>query len=254
MLWDILIVGGIGFTQIVITVYGVYVSVVENRMRTAIIIGIVGAIGMALTVWGAIRSGKAQQSLQAQLNTIQQNTERPQPAPVVNVTPQVNIPSAEPPSANVSMFSIWSIYQPGEPVFKANTPAKINLSFKNTGGATADRFRSGGRSYLIDKWDDKSERESIADFKKSKQPAIRKMSGVPMVSGSPREWMTTDGPVLTSDDIIALENGTKSIMLLAEADYSDPHGSHYVHYCSVVQAPAKTFNVVAHCKGFHDYK
>jgi hypothetical protein len=85
MFWDILIVSGIGLTQLVITVYGVYVSVVDNRIRNAVIIGIVGAVGMGLTVWGGIRSSKAQQALQAQLDQIQQNTEKPQPAPIVTV-------------------------------------------------------------------------------------------------------------------------------------------------------------------------
>lgn len=96
MLKDILIVIGIGLTQVVLTYYGVHVSVKENRTRNALFIGIVGTVGIALTVWGAIRSGDAQTKLQSELDAIKTNTEKPQPAPIVNVNPAaINFPPQE---------------------------------------------------------------------------------------------------------------------------------------------------------------
>jgi hypothetical protein len=81
---DVLIVSGIAFTQLVITWYGVHVSTGKHRIRNAFVIGIIGAVGIGLTVWGAVRSAQAQSALEAQLNQIQKNTETP-PKVEVNV-------------------------------------------------------------------------------------------------------------------------------------------------------------------------
>jgi hypothetical protein len=69
------------------------VSVREHRIRNAIFIGVVGGIGIALTVWGATRSDIAQTNLENELAAIKQNTEKPQPSPIINVNPPaVNFP------------------------------------------------------------------------------------------------------------------------------------------------------------------
>ena len=96
MFWDVIIAAGNGVTQLVITWYGVHISVKDGRVRNAFIIGIVGFFGIGLTIYGAIRSGMAQRTLQGQLDTIQKNTERPIPAPIVNVNPpSINFPVQE---------------------------------------------------------------------------------------------------------------------------------------------------------------
>jgi hypothetical protein len=84
VLGDILIAAAIFFAQLVTAWYGIHVSVKENRLRNAFIIGFVGAIGLAFTVWGVIRSAQTQADLKTQLNTIQHNTETP---PQITVTP-----------------------------------------------------------------------------------------------------------------------------------------------------------------------
>jgi hypothetical protein len=76
MPWDILIVIGAGLSQLVVTWYGVHVSVKENRVRNAVVIALIGIAGIALTVWATIRSMSAQEHLQTQLDQIQHNTER----------------------------------------------------------------------------------------------------------------------------------------------------------------------------------
>ncbi|MGE5736665.1 MAG: hypothetical protein ACM34E_16350 [Acidobacteriota bacterium] len=87
MLWDILIAAGNALIQIVLTWFGIHVSVQENQRRNAIVIGIAGVIGVTLTMYGVVRNSQSQKSLQTQLNTIQQNTEKPIQPPIVNVAP-----------------------------------------------------------------------------------------------------------------------------------------------------------------------
>jgi hypothetical protein len=104
MFWDILIAAGVSVTQLAITAYGVIVSVQEKRLKIAAVIGIVGGIGIGLTIWGAIRSGTTQQKLEAdivELKTGQQTAnagikhieQTPPAAPVINV----NTPNPPPP-------------------------------------------------------------------------------------------------------------------------------------------------------------
>lgn len=123
IVWDILIASGIALAQLVITWYGVHVSVSENRIRNAVIIGAIGAVGIGLTIFGAIRSGMAQQALQKQLDAIQRNTEKPQPAPVVNVNaPPVNFPPQE---AFVTVIG-RSLIQ-----FQISLPVIVNFTTEN---------------------------------------------------------------------------------------------------------------------------
>ena len=70
MFWDIWIAVGISLTQLVVTWYGVHVSVQEHRIRNAFIIGSVGLIGMILTVVGVVRTGSAVNAMQGQLDKI----------------------------------------------------------------------------------------------------------------------------------------------------------------------------------------
>jgi hypothetical protein len=100
MLWDILFAVGIGLTQLVLTWYGVHVSVRENRIRNAIIIALVGFVGIGLTVGGTIRNSINQDRLQAQLNKIQRNTEQP-PTVQVNVPPPTVLTTPIPKEASL---------------------------------------------------------------------------------------------------------------------------------------------------------
>lgn len=85
---DIVIASGIAFTQLALAWYGVHVSVMEHRIRNAEIIGLVGALGVGLTIWGAIRTGLTQQNLETTLARIQRNTEAP-PKVEVNIPPSI---------------------------------------------------------------------------------------------------------------------------------------------------------------------
>src|SRR5580692_118946 len=128
MSWDIAIIAGVAIAQLILTWYGVHVSVEKKRVRNAIVIGVVGGLGIALTIWGGIRNDKAQQSLQNQLDTIQRNTEKPQPTPVVNVLP---------PLATEHTHGDWIGPQPVKnnpllPLYEGERPY-VNFGFRNVG-------------------------------------------------------------------------------------------------------------------------
>ena len=50
--WDIAIVAGIALSQLFVTIYAVWVSVTESKIKTAGVIALVGTVGIALTVLG----------------------------------------------------------------------------------------------------------------------------------------------------------------------------------------------------------
>jgi len=100
---DIWIVTGAAITQLVITIYGIYESVIENRKRRAFIIGLIGAVGIVLTVWGAFRNDSVQTAVKRRRDGLQKSVDKPQPAPVANVPPTVvNVSSQQ---SRVTMVS-----------------------------------------------------------------------------------------------------------------------------------------------------
>jgi hypothetical protein len=139
VLLDIILAAGIGLTQLISTWYGIHVSVREHRIRNAVVIGIVGAIGMGLVIYSTVRSGAAQQALQGQLDAIQHNTEQP---PTVTV----NIPKPPPPTVIVSppasvergLVQIDKIELDHR--LLAHEPFHINIFLKNKGSAAVTGF------------------------------------------------------------------------------------------------------------------
>jgi hypothetical protein len=212
------------------------------------------------------RNEDSQRGLQAQLNTIQKNTERPQLPPVVNV---VTPPAAKalPPASNVSLPKVESTYQdatgrhswlfPGKDV-------KANIFVTNAGPATADISKGAGMVYLMPSDAgrpvgqaelDKEVKMLIPRFKTflAKVPVTQS----PLSSGGQDFWWNTarSERVLTQDDIAKLASGEEILFLFFGLEYSDPRGSHYMHRCMIAQPPA--FNpaeVWGYCNGFQDHK
>ena len=90
MTLDIFIIVVIGLAQLVSTIYGVVVALADQKVKAASVIGTLGLIALAFTVWGASRSSDAQEKLQTQLDRIEK---KPEPIPIVNVpAPIVNFP------------------------------------------------------------------------------------------------------------------------------------------------------------------
>lgn len=135
MLGDILIAAGIGFTQFVITWYGIHVSVERHRVRNAIIIGVIGAAGIGLTVWGAIRGSLTQQNLQAQLTELRRGQQTTNAGiqdiksnpPIVNVNPPPPMPSH-----THLFFEVGHVMGTPPPFAKGIKPA-VNIAWGNGG-------------------------------------------------------------------------------------------------------------------------
>src|SRR5260370_12626414 len=146
MLWDVLFAVGIGLSQLLLTWYGVHVSVRENRLRNAVIIGLVGLVGVGLTVGGTIRNSINQEKLQAQLNQIQNNTKQPT---IVNVQPPaITLPTPKEHS-HVDFLSPF----PPDPSFpllpfhKDEKPV-LNIGYRN-GGDFQVRDASGEAKIIL---------------------------------------------------------------------------------------------------------
>ena len=262
MLWDILIVVGIGFSQIVTAWYGIHVSVKENRMRNAIIIGIVGAVGIGLTVWAAIRSGTAQAELKSQLTTIQHNTETP-PRVTVNVpplSPVVIPPSAPPVRADVVLHEVsGGIKQSlnGIPtgvtaVYRLGETALINIYFMNSGTADAD-MDGAAKIYLVPERSEKTEKALTADF--NKFVMHRTPTPSPLQHGGQQfSWFSGQSEkTITQEDIDRLKNGSTILYLYFEVEYKDPTGHHYQHYCRWAQPPAFDPEIWHYCSDYEDH-
>lgn len=70
MLCDVLIAIGIGVTQLVITIYAIIISIKDNRIKRAMIIGGIGFLGIVLMVVATIRNGETQGKLQNDLDSL----------------------------------------------------------------------------------------------------------------------------------------------------------------------------------------
>jgi hypothetical protein len=263
VLWDILIVVGIGFSQIVTAWYGIHVSVKENRVRNAIIIGIVGAVGIGLTVWGAIRSGTAQTELKSQLTTIQHNTETP-PQVTVNVPPSSPVvipPSAPPDRADVVLHevsggikqSVNGIPTGVTAVYRLGETAAINIYFVNSGTADAD-MDGAAKIYLVPERSEKIEKVLTADF--TKFVMHRTPTPSPLQHGGQSGyWFSGQSEkIITQEDIDKLKNGTTILYLYFEVEYKDPTGHHYQHDCRWEQPSASEAEIIWHyCSDYADH-
>lgn len=224
MLWDVLIVAGIAFTQLVITWYGVHVSVVEHRIKNAIIIGVIGGTGLVLTVYGAIRSGKAQSALQAQLNQIQRNTERP---PIVNVNPPT-IHFPDQPPHHSRMDFVAPIPVPGEPLIpyhKGQRPA-LNMGDRNVGDFVIFNSQSDAKILIVPV--DKVS-TVFKDNRKSLKPQFASGTLNPHVPGF--SYRTYFGSPLSEDDVAKLNANLEGICMIGITIWSDESGKYETDMC-----------------------
>jgi hypothetical protein len=217
--WDILIASGIAFTQLVITWYGVHVSVSEHRIRNAVIIGLLGAAGIGLTIFGAIRSGTAQQALQNQLDSIQRNTEK---TPTVNVNPQINLPSPPPKHAHVD-YNVKTVREsPLLPFHEGQKPA-LNIGFSN-GSSDVAISSSSLRAVVVvvpTTYLDGSFQKHISEIKK--QPPAISQTINPLGDGG---YATYTAPPITAEDVLQLNAGKEAVCGLALTIWKDESGTY----------------------------
>ncbi len=233
-MWDIAIVAGIGFTQLVLTWYGIHISVKEHRVRNAIIVGFIGAMGIGLTLYGALRSSKAQIALQSQLDKIQHNTEKP-PTVTVNVPPSTfSIPSV-PRHTHVEYFPVLDASRllglPQLALNAGDTPT-IPIAFRNSGGFAVKQPTDSVLLTLVpSKRAQSAFRDLRTTFVKSNGP-----SGSIPTSSSDGEFHTAVGPKLSDADIARLKSGEVYLCGLGAVRWLDETGWYETHFAQCLQA------------------
>ncbi len=240
MFWDIVIVGGIAFTQLVITIYAVVVSVADKKMRSAFIIGLVGAVGIALTVYGAIRSGHTQEALQAQIDKIEKHTEQPPPIPqvTVNVPPSVQTPPqllSYPRMEGNSESVNGQRVQPNTLQFADFTNAagrhEVAIYFVNPGPGPAKDVLYGAVPLLVSGNNTRATEEF--GFLKFKEWWLAHQKEKHPEFWSPGERSASDGMLVLSDsDITAIRNDTSQLYAFAAIQWSDDAGRHQYEFCA----------------------
>jgi hypothetical protein len=243
MFWDVLIAIGIGVSQLVITWYAVDISVRENRLRNAIIIGLVGFAGIGLTVFGTIRNGLAQTALEGRMEKIQKNTETP-PQVTVNVPqnapPQIIV--NPPPSRHVSAGSIQSARMPeflNNGQIAEGVPISVNLSLANRGSEPVDNFERYFGTFLVsvkDRDSQQVDREVHSAFLKEVTKAAKMAKKGPTINVGDVAWNTLVTPPLTKEQVDGILRGTVRFYAYAWARWKDE--LHDFDSCIWLQAPS----------------
>lgn len=226
MFWDILIAVGVGITQLVTTIYGVWVSVAEHQIRNAIVIAAVGLVGIGLTIVGTVRSTTS-------LAAIERNT---QPHARVVIEPKQN---------NEAL---------AHPIV-AQHPILLNFMFMNLGNQAGKHDRLFARAFVQDgnpELPDTIERvwREFADWMRatdSKHLASTELPfGVPF-------WSTNEPPdlVLTRDQILEVVSGKSHIFLTVYVQFEDDLGKHAQEACFYIQAPVNQSSPWHDC-GLHN--
>lgn len=235
MVWDIIIAAGIAVIQVALTWYGVHVSVKEERLRNALIIGMVGVIGVGLTVWGTIRATTSQQKLgnditelkKGQQDTkvgIQQIKNNP---PVVNVNPPViNFP-AVPQHTHAQFLSPGSLTSNPTLPFHENQNVALNVTFANGGNFTLNDPLLGALLELVPA----SESAEVIWRKFGSKVKLEHRGGSMVASHNPTandhqlRTFTLDGPLSKSDadDLMAIP-GNKKLCAIGKLQWRDDSG------------------------------
>lgn len=226
MLGDVLIAVVTGFTQLVLTWYGIHVSVRENRMRNAFIIGFVGAIGIAFTVWGAIRSGNYQRKLEFDIASLErgQQTANEGIQKIENAPPPTVTVDTRPKHAHIDFDSPPNLVN-GYPMFPFHVgqePA-LNMGFRN-GSDEVPALKTTKHALVVV--------VPVADMQKSfdrylvniKQTSFSHLDTInPRADGG---YHSHWADPLTADDVLQLNKGQKAVCGLALITWQDETGKY----------------------------
>jgi hypothetical protein len=272
-IFDILLPVGIGVFTFVLAYMGVHVTLhpPEENAKTAWKRGFwaVAFSGCVLIAWQGVRSVRAQDALQTQLDRIEHNK------PIVNVpAPIVNIPPANPPkpSASLSFDEINSAYArdglpPSQTWLVPNRDIQANIYYVNYGSAVADKVMVYGSIYLLPSDPNKADAMKIEEKKRDVQMLVPKfistsnkallagMSAILPPGGQERNWFTAHSETpITQHDIDNLQSGAELLFLFFTVKYVDPAGSHSIRRCLISQTPAFNPEVWQSCSGFQDIR
>jgi hypothetical protein len=269
MFWDIAIVAGISATQLIVTIYAVWVSVTEHKLKIAGVIGLIGGIGIAITVWGAVRSISAStdlttkiaqvKELQTQLDNkvtiIEQNTSKP---------PVINFPAAPIPKAYMVLAKMESalvqLSTGARVLMEVGKPVALNYHFINIGQAEAHNNKIYIGIYIVPRAESVHADPLIARFKKEAKASMDRGIGASVPPGGRTDAWNTGmlDRNIEAADIQKLNSGEEIMILFFTDTYSDAAGPHHLHYCSAVQPPPAggTFSLDAlhNCAKYNDNK
>src|SRR5260370_39617095 len=228
--------------------------------------------GGGFIVWVLIgiqtyRNEIAQHSLQSQLDTIQKNTEKPQPTPIVNIAPPiVNVPQSVPRGAAIAIENrIDSAYREildGKETGKhiAFIPGKkviFNVYAINNGPEIADDASGDSRIYLEKgtmEHEADAEKRATAKFKTRLKTVKRGTS--PMQTGTTGESFASaeSDTEITNDDIELLAKGGELMFMYVFWRWRDSVGTHYLQWCRWIQTPAFQPEVWHYCSDFSGHR
>ncbi len=227
MLWDILIAAGVAITQLIITWYGVSVSFQEKRLRIAIIIGLVGGLGIGLTIWGVIRSGTTQTKLEADITELKNGQQMANAGikQIENTPPTVTVPVTVNEPSQIKHTSLHFMKPelskfPFLP-FHAGQQLVLNMGFINSGDFAILNVKS---DHVIVLTDIKDINHVFAKHRKELNP--KNISGQMNAHIGVVSWHTYFGPTLTDDDIPKLNSQEKAVCGLGIAYWKDESGNY----------------------------
>lgn len=249
MFWDIVIAAGVGFTQLVLTWYGVHVSMKESRMRNAIIIGIIGAIGIGLIVYGAIRNNANQQGLQTQLDRIQHNTEQPPKVEVNIPTPTVNVSVLGEEGGFMQLIGTsligvgeTSMYK-DELLLTPNKPIMANVTFENRGKQRVFNNFTFGEIAIVMNVNEKADKVAREAFMRNVRSsraniAAKGLRGTEVGVGM-SVWKTIQSVPLSKEHIDGILRGTSRMYIQTLSAWTNADNKHSESIsCVWIQPPA----------------
>jgi hypothetical protein len=233
MVLDILIAFGIALSQLAITWYGVHISVRENRIRNAIIIGIVGLAGITLTVLGTIRNGVTQRDLVSRLAKIQEYSKPESDIELDMITPGYTVgPFVE--GKRAFMFVYW-VNRGTLNVVNLHAASKLYMGPDNSDGT---------QEAIINDWMTISGPDLL-----NKTPAATLSRG-----GTARALVSAYGPTLSREDLDNLHTGKTLMYLVSQLTFFDKNGYHDIQRCGFLQPPAWEPDFWHYCRMFNQRK
>ena len=239
MVGDILIAIGTGVIQVIVTWYAVHISMKEHRKRNALVIGVLGFVGIGLTVFATIRSGLSQQQLKAEIDRIERNTEQP-PKVQVNVPP-ASVIVQPPPSGKQRAYVMIE-----EPRISAllNQPLSVSTYCRNktSTNVPAREVFCGSRFAVVVPDDNggvsvETQEKQYKDFELSLKPIMHKPGQGPTIFPPEAQWGSAQGSILTDEFLAALNSGKVLVLSMGLPLYRDDFGTHRTESCMWLQPP-----------------
>jgi hypothetical protein len=232
MFWDVLIAFGIGLMQLAVTAYAVDISVRDNRIKNAVIIGIAGFIGIGLTVAGTIRNAQTQETAATQQTELQHKIEA------------VQKKLDESQRASVGLYDIF-VWPKQELVANTKVPVQIRYFVKE---GVAKNYRVWEELFTMDgKPSSELDRRAIDKFRRD---SVGKFDykGEDKVQGTGTQRTLYIN--LSRKELKQVFAETRLIYIFARIEWNNPAGADFhTEVCSWMEHP--TDKVIDHL-GWHE--